>query len=80
MTRYEQSRYPRNRWTVGLIILAPRARTLTVSFREQPEDREVEALMAEHGAVIASVRPPEHTIEEAIDALSRAALAPAPPN
>jgi hypothetical protein len=47
------------RWTVLLIVTTPIAKSLSVSFAEEPEDREVYALMESEGAVTATVTPPK---------------------
>jgi hypothetical protein len=46
-------------WTVGLTIPAPIAKSLTMWFAHEPEDRDIEDLMHREGAVSAHVIPPE---------------------
>jgi hypothetical protein len=45
-------------WTVGLIIPAPVAKSLTIKLREEPTSSQLDDLMHREGAISASVTPP----------------------
>jgi hypothetical protein len=49
-------------WTVVLIVRTPVAKSISIRFPAEPEDREVFRLMHEEGAVSAQVIPPTERV------------------